>query len=211
VSREEYRQALERFVNQQIRADIKNGSTRPHLPFLIVPLVKRPSGMDIPCQWIRDAQMDALETIQECYLAALSIDLENRGRQHLTPASYSTLGVRTAQTILYLLGKRSYHRGPVITAVTHVSAREIDVTLSHRGGTDFTPVTDITGFEVISGDKPLPIAGVHRIDGSTIRIALKADADLNFIVRYLYGAYPNTANPVRDNTDLRLPLEPYYR
>jgi hypothetical protein len=211
VSREEYRKALERFVNTQIRADIKNGSTRPHLPFLIIPLVKRPSGMDIPCQWIRDAQMDALETIQECYLAALSIDLENRGRQHLAPASYSALGVRTAQTILYLLGKRSYHRGPVITAVTHVSAREIDVTMSHRGGTDFRPKTDITGFEVISGDKPLPIAGVRRIDGSTIRIALKADADLNFIVRYLYGAHPNTANPVRDNTDLRLPLEPYYR
>jgi hypothetical protein len=83
--------------------------------------------------------------------------------------------------------------------------------MSHRGGTDFRPKTDITGFEVISGDKPLPIAGVRRIDGSTIRIALKADADLNFIVRYLYGAHPNTANPVRDNTDLRLPLEPYYR
>ncbi|MBR9985268.1 MAG: hypothetical protein KFF68_05100 [Desulfosarcina sp.] len=33
--------------------------TRPRLPFLIIPLVKRPSGRDIPCQWIRDAQTDA--------------------------------------------------------------------------------------------------------------------------------------------------------
>ena len=33
VSREEYRAALERLVNDQIRSDIKNGSSRPQLPF----------------------------------------------------------------------------------------------------------------------------------------------------------------------------------
>jgi hypothetical protein len=43
VSREEYRTALERLVNDQIRSDIKNGSSRPQLPFLIIPLVKRPT------------------------------------------------------------------------------------------------------------------------------------------------------------------------
>lgn len=211
VSQEEYREALERLVNDGIRLDIQNGSSRPQLPFLIIPLVKRPSGKDAPCQWIRDAQMDSLETIRECHLATLSLDLENRGRQHLAPTSYTTLGVRTAQTILYLLDQVPYHRGPAISIVSRVSDRIIDVTIAHRGGTDFTPWTDVTGFEVTSDKQPLPIAVVSRKDGNTIRIHLETPAAGNVNLRYLYGAHPDTSNPIRDNTDLRLPLEPYYR
>ena len=209
VSREEYRAALERLVDNQIRSDIKNDSSRPQLPFLIIPLVKRPSGRDISCQWIRDAQMDALKTIDEHHLAALSIDLKNRGRQHLAPASYSTLGIRTSQTILYLLGKEPYHRGPTVSTVTRSSDRAIDITIEHRGGTDFTPWSEITGFEVLSDRQPLPITSVSRMDGRTIRIVLEDEAPTDFNVRYLYGAHPDTSNPVRDNTDLRLPLEPF--
>lgn len=211
VSREEYREALERLVNDGIRLDIQNGSTRSQLPFLIIPLVKRPSGKDIPCQRIRNAQMDALDTIRECHLAALSLDLENRGRQHLAPSSYTTLGVRTAQTILYLLGKVPYHRGPAISTLSRVADRIIDVTIAHRGGTDFTPWTDVTGFEVVSGKQSLPIAAISRKDGSTVRIEFEAPAAGNVNLRYLYGAHPDTSSPIRDNTDLRLPLEPYYR
>jgi hypothetical protein len=209
VSRKEYRQALERFVDKQVRTDIENGSGRDQLPFLIIPLVKRPSGRDLPCQWIRAAQMEALDIIDECHLAGLSMDLENRGRQHLAPAAYSTLGIRAAQTILYLLNKVPYHRGPTIAAVFRRSAQEVDVTLAHRGGTDFTPWTDISGFEVFSGDAAMAIAKVRRQDADTIRIELEDDAPDPVTVRYLYGAHPDTTNPVHDNTDLRLPLEPY--
>jgi len=209
VNREEYRQALERFVNDQIRVDIRNGSARLQLPFLMIPLVKRPSGRDKTCQWIRDAQMDALETIEECHLAAMSIDLENRGRQHLAPASYTALGVRTAQTILYLLDKASYHRGPSLRGVTRPSTRHIDIAVEHRGGTDFTPWEKITGFEVLAGNRPQSLAAVRRTNGHTIRIELEEDAPNPVRVRYLHGAHPNTANPVRDNSDLQLPLEPF--
>ena len=209
VSREEYRTALERLVNDQIRSDIKNGSSRPQLPFLMIPLVKRPTGRDATCQWIRDAQMDALTTIDECHLAALSMDLENRGRQHLAPASYTTLGRRTAQTILYLLGKVPYHRGPAMTTVTRTSERIIDIVIQHRGGTDFTPLSSVTGFEVHAGGQLLPVADVSRWDNHTIRIELEDTVPKNFSVRYLYGAHPDTSNPVRDNTELRLPLEPF--
>lgn len=209
VSREEYRTALARLVNHQLRSDIKNGSSRPRLPFLIIPLVKRPSGRDTSCQWIREAQMDALKTIEESYLGALSIDLENRGRQHLAPSSYTTLGIRTSQTIFYLLGKQPYHRGPAITTVTRASDRIIDISIGHRGGTDFSPWSEISGFEVFSDRQPLAIASVSRKDGHTIRIVLEDEAPTDVNVRYLYGARPDTSNPVRDDTDLRLPLEPF--
>ncbi len=209
VSREEYRQALERFVDKQVRTDIENGSGRDQLPFLVIPLVKRPSGRDRPCQWIRAAQMDALDIIDDCHLAGLSMDLKNRGRQHLAPAAYTTLGIRTAQTILYLLGKVPYHRGPAISAVFRRSAKAVDVILTHRGGTDFSPWTEISGFELFSGDRALTIAAVRRQDADTIRIELEDNAPDPITVRYLYGAHPDTTNAVHDNTDLRLPLEPY--
>ena len=209
INREEYRQALERFVTDQIRMDIHNGSDRPQLPFLMIPLVKRPTGRDKTCQWIRDAQMDALETIPECHLAALSMDLENRGRQHLAPDAYTTLGVRTAQTILYLLGKVPYHRGPFVRIVTRPSARSFDIEIEHRGGTDFTPWEEITGFDILADSQPQSIAAVRRINGHAIRIELEEDATGVVSVRYLYGANPDTSNAVRDNSDLRLPLEPF--
>lgn len=209
VSREEYRQTLERFVNDQIRVDIRNGSSRSHLPFLMIPLVKRPTGRDRSCQWIRDAQMDALETIAECHLAAISMDLENRGRQHLTAASYTALGIRTTQTILYLLDKVPYHRGPFVRSVTRPSVRCIDIEIEHRGGTDFTPWTEITGFEVLIDGQPQPVASVGRQNGHTIRIELEKQVPRPIHVRYLHGAHPDTDNAVRDNTDLHLPLEPF--
>ena len=211
VNRQEYRKALERFVTDQIRVDIRNGSERPHLPFLLIPLVKRPTGNDNACQAIRDAQMDVLETIPECHLAAISMDLENRGRQHLAPESYSALGVRTAQTILYLLDKVAYHRGPSVRSVTRRSDRDIDVDIDHRGGTDFTPWADITGFEVLAGDRVQPIAAANRTSSHTIRIILAADSAGAITVRYLYGAHPDATDPVRDNSDLHLPLEPFTR
>jgi hypothetical protein len=209
VSREEYRQALERLVDVRIRTDIINGSALPRLPFLMIPLVKRPTGRDITCQWIREAQMDVLRTIDQCYLAAISMDLKNRGRQHLMPGAYTTLGIRTAQTILYLLGKAAYHRGPFIAAVHRESDRVIDITIRQRGGTDFTPRTGISGFEVLAGQKRLTIASVNRQNKDTIRIDLKTNAPEVVKVRYLYGAHPDTTAAVHDNTALRLPLEPF--
>jgi hypothetical protein len=209
VGREEYRQALERLADVRLRADIKNGSSLPRLPFLMIPLVRRPTGRDITCQWIREAQMDALRTIDQCYLAAMSMDLKNRGRQHLMPAAYTTLGIRTAQTILYLLGKAAYHRGPFIASVSRESDRLIDITIHHRGGTDFTPRTGISGFEVHAGQKTLAIASVKRQNSDTIRIELKTGTPEAVKVRYLYGAHPDTTAAVHDNTALRLPLEPF--
>ncbi|MFO7713507.1 sialate O-acetylesterase [Desulfosarcina sp.] len=209
VTQAEYRAGLERLVNEQLRSDIKNGSTRSQLPFLIIPLVKRPTGKDTTCQWIREAQMDALKTIDACHLAALSIDLENRGRQHLAPVSYSILGIRTAQTILYLLGEMPYHRGPTITAVTRTADRVIDISITHRGGTDFTPGSTITGFEALWDGQPVAVTSVSRLNAKAIRIHLQDKIPGEVRVRYLYGAHPDTSNPVRDNTALQLPLEPY--
>ena len=209
VTEEEYRSSLESFVTNQIRADIDNGSAQEYLPFLIVMMVKRPGGKDKPHQAIRNAQKLVAENLAGCYLAATTLDLKNQGRQHLAPHAYTTLGQRVAQTVLHVLNEESYHRGPWISETERIDDRTIDIRITHRGGTDFTPAKGITGWEVIANGAPLPIAQVNRHDPQTIRITLEKPLAGNATIRYLYGAMPDAKRPVSDNSALALPLEEY--
>jgi len=210
VTETEYSASLENFITNQVRADIDNGSIRNNLPFLIVMMIKRPGGKDGPHQAIRNAQKHVAKNIPDCYLAATTLDLENHGRQHLAPSAYTTLGLRVAQTVLYILGKESYYRGPWVTAANRIDSRTLDVTIRHRGGTDFIPISGIAGWQVLAGETPLPVSEVYRRDAETIRITLKNTFAGTVKVRYLYGAMPDTARPVLDNSNMSLPLEEYH-
>ena len=210
VTKAEYRASLESFITNQARTDIGNGSNQANLPFLIVMMIKRPGGKDGPHQAIRNAQKHVAENVPDCYPAATTLDLENHGRQHLAPDAYTTLGLRVAQTVLYILGKEKYYRGPRVTAVNSVDSRTLDVTIQHRGGTDFTPVSRIAGWEVLAGETLLPVSKVYRRDAETIRIILKNALACDPKIRYLYGAMPDTTRPVLDNSALALPLEEYH-
>ncbi|MGD2030513.1 MAG: sialate O-acetylesterase, partial [Desulfobacterales bacterium] len=210
VTEAEYSASLKNFITNQVRSDIGNGSRQANLPFLIVMMIKRPGGKDGPHQAIRNAQKHVAENLPDCYLAATTLDLENHGRQHLAPGAYTTLGLRIAQTVLYILGKESYYRGPWVTAVNRIDSRTLDVTLKHRGGTDFTPVSGITGWQVLAGETALPVSEVCRRDAKTIRIILKNTFAGPVTVRYLYGAMPDTTRPALDNSKMSLPLEEYH-
>lgn len=210
VTEAEYKTSLKSFITNQIRADIENGSSRANLPFLIVMMVKRPGGKDEPHQAIRNAQKYVAENMVDCYLAATTLDLQNKGRQHLSPDAYTTLGLRVAQTVLYILKKERYYRGPSVAAVDRIDRRTIDVTIRHRGGTDFTPNSGITGWEVLSDGISLPLSEVYRHNSKTIRIVLKHPLAGDVDVRYLYGAMPDTSSPVLDNSKMVLPLEEYH-
>ncbi|MCP4745913.1 MAG: hypothetical protein GY874_07185 [Desulfobacteraceae bacterium] len=209
LTQNQYRQALMTFISNQIRSDIINGSHLKHLPILIVGMPKRPIGKDPSHQAVRDAQRAASNQIADCFLAAHSLDLSNLGRQHLAPEAYIELGLRTAQAVLYLMNEANYYQGPKIAEACRVSDDKIDITLNHRGGTDFAPDTGISGFEILQEKKSLPIFSVQRHNCRTIRILLKEPAAGSLKVRYLYGAMPGTSRPVRDNSPLELPLEPF--
>ena len=211
VTEKEYAASLESFITHQVRADITNGSDFDDLPFLIVMMIKRPGGKDKPHQAIRNAQKHVTESVKDSYLAATTLDLKNHGRQHLTSKAYISLGHRVAQTILHLLGEETYHRGPTVTHVTQINSRTIDIRIQHNGGSDFTPHSGITGWEVIARGTPIPITEVYRHDPQTIRIRLERPLPLNdkAQIRYLYGAMPDVRHPVFDNSPMSLPLEAY--
>jgi hypothetical protein len=207
VTEDEYRTSLTSFIKNQLRTDIHNGSDRESLPILLVMMIKRPGGKDEPHQAIRNAQKQVAENVKNCYLAATTLDLKNQGRQHLTSDAYMILGRRVAQTVLYILGLETYYRGPTVADVKRLDNRTIDIVIQHRGGTDFTPRSGITGWEVLSNGSPVPIAEVHRRDSQTIRIFLKDPLAEKAKILYLCGAMPDSTRPVLDNSAMRLPLE----
>ena len=77
-----------------------------------------------------------------------------------------------AQTALYILGKETYYRGPTVAGVALVNGRTLEVSIRHREGTDFTPSSGITGWEVLVAETPVPVRRVYRQDPETIRISL---------------------------------------
>ena len=209
VTKNEYADSLEHFITNQVRSDIGNGSGHANLPFLIVMMIKRPGGKDGPHQDIRNAQRHVVDNIADCYLAATTLDLKNHGRQHLTPKAYISMGNRVAQTVLYVLGQETYHRGPGVTNVKQIDNRTIEIAIKHNGGSDFKPALGITGWEIIANGASVPISKIYRHDPQAIRILLERPLDDKAQIRYLYGAMPDAKNPVLDNSPLSLPLEEF--
>jgi hypothetical protein len=145
--------------------------------------------------------------VPDCYLAATTLDLKNQGRQHLAAGAYLKMGYRVAQTVLFVLGEETYHRGPAIAGAKKIDSRTIDVRIEHRGGTDFTPVSEMTGWEVLANDTSVPLRKVFRHNPQTIRIVLERPLAHKTTIRYLYGAMPDATRPVVDNSAMSLPLE----
>jgi hypothetical protein len=65
----------------------------------------------------------------------------------------------------------------------------------------------MTGWEVLASDTSVPLTKVFRHDPQTIRIVLERPLAQKTMIRYLYGAMPDTTRPVVDNSAMSLPLE----
>ena len=141
------------------------------------------------------------------YYAATSQDLALADGVHLSSASFSTQGARVAQSINDVLGSATYSRGPAISSAQLINATTIDVTLAHRGGSDFTPTSGITGFTVLDDSTPVTVLTAARQSASVVRLGLAASITGTVTVRYLYGRAPTVSAPLKDNSGLTLPLE----
>jgi hypothetical protein len=180
------------------------------------------STTDISAKNRTDATMQAIRVAQHeaddpprIYLAATAIDLDVDATDHYVKPTLDELGRRIAGAIAYryqAAGAPLAYRGPKIASVAYADATRtvIDVSLNHRGGTDFAPATGINGFVVLDGGTAVQLASVVRKDAVTIRITLKTAISGAGSVRYLYGKLPFQTLPktVHDNTTLALPLEP---
>ncbi len=126
---------------------------------------------------------------------------------HWDVDGYTNNGERIAQTILYLNGYESYYRGPYISGLNKVDSTHVDVTITHRGGTDFTPNSGITGFRVFEDGSSRAVLTAVRQNAQTIRLTTANIASGTISVDYQYGRNPDITGAVHDNSPLALPLE----
>lgn len=128
---------------------------------------------------------------------------------HWDEASYGRSGKRYAQTINKLLGTESAFPNWSIASVAIGTATTTTVTVTHSLGTDFTPTTGITGFEVSDDNGAnweTPSAAV-RTNATTITLTHSSmDVSVDRLVRYQYGTEPDVTDPVLDNSSLAVPL-----
>lgn len=176
---------------------------------IITPLLgKRTDGAvtDANAQTIRKAQVQkAADTgIYRVEREDLPLHADN---VHLTAPGFTTLGNRCGQAGAYAKGAAPFYRGPRIASVVEVSAQVFDITITHEGGTDFTPTSGITGFRVLDGGSPVTISSAVRQAANKVRLTLASTPSALPTVQYLWGTQPVVTAPLLDNSTLTLPLE----
>lgn len=208
VSSATYQTALETLITTRMRGDVTNGSDQTNLPFFIGNIGRRTDGVDADTQAIRTALKTVADgAIADVYFAAEMYDLPLVDTVHLTSAGYTTHGQRFAQAVIDILGTGTYHRGPQIASASQVDSTTVDVTLTHSSGSDFTPTSAITGFEVFDDATPLTVSAAVRQSATVIRLTVTPAIAGIATARYMYGANPTITGVVLDNSGLTLPLE----
>lgn len=187
------------------------GRTRAQCPFITASLATTSVGgstTDETWNNVNGGHVVAGLTYPNIHYSHTMYDAVRTDGYHYTATSYGKSGARYAQTIAAVLGYETD------VAAWHIDAVEInddtttDVTLVHSVGTDFTPTSGITGFEV-SDDNGAnwETATGARVDATTIRLTHPSmDTADDRLVRYLYGRQPDTSAMVFENSTLAVPL-----
>lgn len=206
VTEAEYESSLTTFISN-VRSDLTNRSGQTNLPFIISRLGRGTvaGDDDDDFQAIRNAQRSVADTVADVYFIE-AYDLDIPDGTHYSNAAYITHGQRAAQAPLDILGEETYHQGPAISSWSR-SGTSVTVNLTHRGGTDFTPTTGITGFRFTDGGTPITINSAVRTNATTITLTLASTPSGAEQLDYAYGANPTISSVVVDNSALTLPLE----
>lgn len=129
---------------------------------------------------------------------------------HHDPEGYAAIGQYAGEMLAHLLGASAARPSFRIVGANRLSSTQTSVLLEHGQGTDFTPASGITGFEISqdAGASWTPATG-SRTDASTVTLTHAAiDAVRERWVRYQYGGQSVGASPISDNSILTIPLWP---
>lgn len=202
VSQSDYATAL-----ATLCARIRTDFAQPTLPIVIVPLGRYTNAGPTDASW--QGIQSALATVggqANNTLSSTVLDLALADGVHFTDAAYSTHATRAARAMRAALGLSSYASGPAITGAVLVNSTTVQVNLAHGGGTDFTPSSAITGFEVLDNGAAATISTAVRTSATAITLTVSAAMTGPVTVRHLYGRNPVISNRVLDNTTEALPL-----
>jgi hypothetical protein len=201
-----YRAALDD-IHGDITADL--GLTRAQCPMIVSGLATVTDGAFVFSDQSWATIQSTLATINDYYphihFSHSNLDATLTDGVHWNGASYGRSGKWYAQTVKVLEGLASPYPAWFATASAIVDATTTDVTVVHSMGTDFTPTTGITGFEISGNngaDWEAPSAAVRQ-SATAIRLThsdFGTAADR--LIRYGYGKTPTVSAPVVDNGTL---------
>jgi hypothetical protein len=204
-----YRNALNT-LHGSISSDLSR--TRAQAPMLVSSIATVDSlgaGSSVTQAIIQSAIVTAHDTYPNIHYSHSNLGAALTDGIHWDAAAYERSGAWYARTLLDLRGDVSTSPAWFISSATIVDATHTDITVVHSMGTDFTPTTGITGFE-ISNDNwatSATISAAARSNATTIRLThddlgLAADR----LVRYQYAYNADVSGLVVDNSSLAAAL-----
>jgi hypothetical protein len=188
--------------------------SKPQCPLVISSLgcTTDPTGEGTDASWdgMQRAILDASAQLPSLYYSHSNRDATYDDSVHLDAVSQGRSGKRFAKTISELYAKTTGYPNWHIASAATVDATHTDVTFALGIGTDFTPTTNPSGFEV-SGDNGGTWAAPSssaRQSATVLRLTHSSIATTNARkLRYQYGRTPDVSAPVADNSSLVLPLD----
>lgn len=209
MSESTYKSRLESLITY-LRSNITcaKGGT---LPVLISLLGKNDNDAYDAGSWgVRSAQLSVIDEGTAVYQGANLYDQVNfGGGWHWSGDGYIAMGERLANTILYILGESTYYKGPSIYSASQSGSDQIIVTLSHSGGTDFTPTSGIGGFRILDGSSEESITTAVRTNATRITLTISGTLSGVITLQYGYNGAITESLVVVDNSTIGLPLEYY--
>lgn len=129
---------------------------------------------------------------------------------HIDGTSLGRSGKRFAKTVTSLLASTTAFPSWHIASAATVDATHTDITFQHGLGSDFTPTSNPSGFD-LSGDNggswAAATAGARQ-SATVLRLTHASLATTSARkLRYQYGRNPDASAPVLDNSSLALPLD----
>ena len=180
------------------------------IPIFICQLGTVGAGTNAGATGIRAAQLK-VDNGTDVFMGATAMDLPRIDTWHYNTSALTVIGSRLANAIKYYFGRSTYYRGPSIDSASFSdgSRNQVVVALDHRGGTDITPGSGITGFEVLDNGSGVALQSAARAAPDAVRLTLSRSISSGHTVtlRYLYGTTPNVSGLVKDDSPLALPLE----
>lgn len=188
------------------------GRTKAQMPYVLAGLGNSTSsGTDANWDAMQRALLDCATTNASTYYSHSNMDVVRLPADvfHYDGASQGRAGKRYAQSIATVLGVSSgFPRSSIVSAAT-VDATHTDVTLAHSMGTDFTPTSGATGFD-LSGDNGGTWAAATAADRQSATVLRLTHASLatnsQRLLRYQYGKSPDVSNPLKNNSALTPPI-----
>lgn len=156
-------------------------------------------------QAIRDIQKEIIAENSWCYESAEIYDLELFDHVHINDASNLIAATRNSLSLLNQAGAS----GPRLSNALR-SGTTITLDVIHDLGTDFSPLSGINGFRFFDDVNEISISNAVRTNATTITLTLSSlPVSSNKTLYYGYDdmAGINTAQIVRDNANLAMPLK----